>query len=91
MNKMYTIPPDAMITTTISGSFLRRLQMLALFLLEDKSQEELDLLKVHLQDQTTPEDSWMYQFETVAAIVKDLEKVAQDTGLVKEDIIPEDN
>lgn len=76
------IPKDAQIPIQIGSAFLQRLQKLLLFILEDKTDEDLAELTKHVTNQTIPEDSWMYHYQTLQILILTIEQTAIDKNLI---------
>lgn len=85
MNENITyIKADALVPVTIGAGYLERLQKLALYILEGKSDEELATFKNNLTAQTIDENSWEFHYETVGMLIKTVELVAVDMALTEE-------
>jgi hypothetical protein len=87
--KIHYLNPDVLIPIEVSGSFLQRIQKLSMFMIEDKTEEELEILKEHFINDTVPADTWMYHYETVAGLIKGTEDSAIKNKLVQEKDITE--
>ena len=79
MSKQFTyIKADALVPVSIGAGYLERLQKLALYILENKSDEELEQFKKNVAAGTVDEDSWEFHYETVGMLIKTIELVAVD-------------
>lgn len=82
--KLTLIKKDAQIPLIVGTGFLSRLQQVLLSLLEDKTEEELQILTNHIQENSVPVDTWMYHFETISLLIREIEAKAFEKGLVEE-------
>lgn len=83
-DKITLIKKDAQIPIIIGTGFLSRLQQALLFLVDNKSNEELDTLTEHIKNENIPIDTWMYHFETISLIIREIETNAIKKGLTEE-------
>lgn len=84
-NEIYVIPKDAIVPIDIGAGFIARLQKILFFLVEDKSQQEIDQFKSITDPEGLPEDSWMYHFNTIQQLLLALEQkaIAADIAVKK--------
>lgn len=75
------IAKDAIIPVNIGPGYLQRLHKLLLFLIEDKTPEELKSLEDNIKTNTIPEDNWQYHFHTIQVFVSMVEQIAIDKKL----------
>jgi hypothetical protein len=79
MSEIHYLPKDALVPVEIGAGFLFRLQQLLVYLIHDKSKDELEELRVRLEKNdlsNIPEDSWMYQYQTIQLLVSSVEQTA---------------
>lgn len=82
--KVLFIKQNALIPIEIGSLYLQRLQKLSIFLLQDKNEAEIKELQDQFNTDTVQEDSWGFQVETVATLIKTLEEKAIADGMVEE-------
>lgn len=82
--KVQFIKKDAIIPIKIGSEFLRRMQMMSVFLVQDKPEAEIEELRNQMGMGTIPEGTWMYHFETLAVLIHTLEQTALDSMLTEE-------
>lgn len=80
---VHYIPKSALIPVKIGSGFIQRLQRLLIFLIQDKTPEEIELLQKALEDNSAEEDSWMYQYETIQTMILIIEKTAIDLKITE--------
>ena len=73
---LYYIPKNAKIPVEIGSGFLLRLQKALVFLISDKSPQEIQELQDHIKNNTVPEDTWMDHFLTIQTLVTVTEQTA---------------
>jgi uncharacterized membrane-anchored protein YhcB (DUF1043 family) len=82
--KVTYLKQGAVIPLQIGSLFLQRLQKLSVFLLQDKTEEELDAFREKVDTNSIQEGTWEFHFETVAVLIKTLEEAAIQEGLIEE-------
>jgi len=85
--KLKYIKRDAAIDIKVGTQLLLKLQQMMVFLLLDKSEEELKDFEAKaptLQQEDLQEDSWQYHFLTLRDLVFHLEAQAEAQGFVQE-------
>lgn len=84
--KLTFIKKDALIPITVGAGFISRLQQALIFLLDTKTDPEIDALTQALNDKKEL-DGWMLHYETLALLIRELELSAQSNGLTTEEDI----
>lgn len=89
--EIHYIPKEALIPVKIGAGFLQRCQKMLMFMLIDRTPEEMEELKQHLTANTVPEDTWMYHYQTIQGFVMSVEQEAidQHISVLKPMNIPE--
>jgi hypothetical protein len=77
------ISTDALVKIEISGTFAARLQALLIFMMQDKSVEEVGKIINDLKVKE-PEDEYSFHLLTLLILIQEIEKMASDQGLVKD-------
>lgn len=77
-NNIHYIPKDAVIPIEIGSGYLQRLQKGLLFMMENKTPEEIEELKLQLSNNTIVDDTWMYHYQTLISLVMAIEQAAVD-------------
>jgi hypothetical protein len=93
MNKVKMIKKDAKISITLGTSFISDIQGLLLFILADKTEEDINALKEAIQSSEDgeidfPED-WMRHVHMITSLLKEIEAIADRTNQVIEKDIEE--
>ncbi len=79
----YFIPKDKTIPVEIGTNMLFLLQKVMIFMLADKTKEELDELTQAAADKNVPEDSWMAHYVTIHTLVQGIEEAAMIKGIAQ--------
>jgi hypothetical protein len=74
------IRKDALIPVTIGTGFYARLREMLLYLLKDKSQEEILEANRQIESGNVTED-WIRHYETTVVLCKEIEKQASEHGM----------
>ncbi len=85
-DQAHYIPKDAQIPITIGAGYLQRLHKMLIYLIHDKTKDEVDEFNENLKNNTIPEDSWMYHYHTIQTFVI----MAEDTAIKKNITIVKD-
>lgn len=81
MANTYTgIKRDATFDITVGGNTLVSLQKLILYIVSDKTEEEIEEAQKSIMKQEYPED-WIEHYAFLALMIYQLEKTAADKGL----------
>jgi hypothetical protein len=76
MSEIHYLPKDAVVPVEVGAGLLFRLQKLLLFLVHDKTKEELEELKERVEKNDVPEDSWMFHYITIHSFITIVEHQA---------------
>jgi hypothetical protein len=79
-NKIEVMPLDAVVGIQVNGAFLTRVQTCLMYLLKDKSQEELKAASEAIKAQSHTED-WQFHYETLGILINDIERAAKESGV----------
>jgi hypothetical protein len=93
--KVTKIKADAVVSIQIGTEFLQKLQKVMVQLIADKSTEDLDELKVAIEEfeknkQELPED-WMENLYTITLLVREIESALIKDGHTYEEELDEDD
>lgn len=78
---VHYIPKTALIPIEVGSGYLQRLQKLLIYMLDDKTPEEIENLKQNLINNKVAEDSWEYQYQTVQTLIITIEQTAIEKGI----------
>lgn len=78
-----SIPKDALVPIKVGTSFLLRLQQAMLFMLKDRTKEELKELESFISIDKVPESTWQYTYCTIGLLVTAIEQQAIKDGIAK--------
>lgn len=86
MAKYVTIKPNTTFPIEVGGNTLINLQKLLLYILSDKTQEDIELAKEKIFKQEWSED-WYEHVAFLSLMIRKIEQVAHEKGLtVEEDL-----
>lgn len=96
MSKITMIKKDAIISIKISSGFLQMLQRTMMFIVTDKTEEDLENFKKAVEEhESTNEDfpeTWMDSLFTMTVLIKEIETSFINEGeTFDEEITPVDN
>lgn len=80
MSTFTAIPRDTTFPITVGGNTLINLQKLLLFILADKSEEEIQKAYDSIVNKQYPEE-WIEHYAFLAFLINHIEQVAVDSGL----------
>lgn len=83
MTKLQVIEPSAIVNVPIGTDFYRRIQNLALFIMQGKSMDELKSAIEQINTKNITED-WVEHYHTVLMFCAAYEKLIIDNDLIKE-------
>jgi hypothetical protein len=78
---IHYIPKDAKVPVEISPGFLLRLQKILVYLVTDRTPQEIQELEEHIKNNSVPEDTWMAHFITIRDLVLKTEQIAVEKKL----------
>jgi FPC/CPF motif-containing protein YcgG len=79
-NKIEVMPLDAIVDIKVNGAFLTRVQACLMYLLKDKTQEELQAASEAIKAQTHTQD-WEFHYETLGILINDIERAAKESNV----------
>lgn len=85
MNTQQGIPvlrKDAMVPLEIGSGYVKRLYELSMFIIADKTPDELEALRVAFENDTVDNEPWMKSYVTVVNLIKGIEEQAIAHNLV---------
>ena len=80
-NEVHYIPKDALIPIDIGAGYLERLHKMLVFLLHDKTKEQVEEFNTLLKSNSIPEDTWMYHYHTIQTFIVMVEDIAIKKGI----------
>lgn len=84
MESMKFIKQDAQVPISFGTDFIQRLQKTFVYLVENKTQEDLDLFQKLLESGKPLDEEWMEATATVGQLLKEIETSANKLGLTYE-------
>lgn len=78
---VHYIPKDARIPIEVGSGFLQRIQKMLIFMIENRTEEEIEELRKHIENNTVPENTWMYHYQTLQTFILIVEQTAIDKKL----------
>lgn len=88
------MPYDKLVTITVSGAFLNRVQSVLVYLLSNHEQARIKEAaeRIRKGEHTEP---WEFHYETLAVLINDIERTAREEGIIEmksiEELEAEDN
>lgn len=73
---------DSMVPIELGTGYIKRLYELSMFLIADKTSEQLDALETAMKEDTTDNELWMKHYVTVVSLIKGVEESAIAKNLV---------
>lgn len=73
---------DAMVPIELGTGYIKRLYELSMFLIADKTPEQLGALNNAVQQDTADSELWMKHYVTVVSLLKGIEESAVSKNLV---------
>ena len=83
--KVSVMPDDALVNVKVSGTYYKRLQALFIYLAQKKDIKEFLLLYAKMVKGGDPIDEYEWHLHTVLSMIIEIEKVAKENNLVKEE------
>ncbi len=83
--KVSVMPDDVLMDVKVSGTFYKRLQALFIYLSQKKDMKEFLILYAKMVKGGEPADEYEFHLNTVLSLIVEIEKVAKDNNLVKEE------
>lgn len=83
--KVSVMPDDALVDIKVSGTYYKRLQALFIYLAQKKDMKEFLLLYAKMVQGGDPIDEYEWHLHTVLSMIIEIEKVAKENNLVKEE------
>lgn len=74
---------DALVPMEIGAGFVNKLYELSMFIVADKSDEQLEALNAAIKNETTDSEPWMKHYYTVLLLLKSIEEQAVAHKLVE--------
>lgn len=75
------IPKDSRIAFTVGAGFLVKLQQSMLFLIQDRTKEELEELQVLINTDKTEDNTWQKVYVVIGTLVAAIEQAAIKSGI----------
>jgi len=79
------MPDDALVDVKISGTYYKRLQALFIYLAQKKDVKEFLILYAKMVQGGDPIDEYEWHLHTVLSMIIEIEKVAKENNLLKEE------
>lgn len=79
------MPDDVLMDVKVSGTFYKRLQALFIYLSQKKDMKEFLLLYAKMVKGGEPTNEYEFHLNTVLSLIVEIEKVAKENNLVKEE------
>lgn len=83
--KVSVMPDDVLVDIKVSGTYYKRLQALFIYLAEKKDIKEFLILYAKMVQGGDPVDEYEWHLHTVLSMIIEIEKVAKENNLVKEE------
>ena len=81
---------DALIPINVGTGFFQKLTSVMISLIEQQTEEEINTFRVLLDEKKDLPEPWMENIQTMIVLLSELEKSADDNGLMYEKSIDED-
>lgn len=83
--KVSVMPDDALMDIKVSGTFYKRLQALFIYLSQKKDVKEFLALYAKMVQGGEPTSEYEFHLNTVLSLIVEIEKIAKENNLVKEE------
>ena len=86
--KIELLPLKTIVNIDVNGAFLTRVKSLLMYILKDKSKEDMQAAGESIKNQTHTEP-WQFHYETLAILINDIEKAGKEAGVTEYKTIEE--
>lgn len=80
--KIELLPLKTIVNIDVNGAFLTRVKSLLMYILKDKSKDDLHAAGESIKNQTHTEP-WQFHYETLAILINDIEKAGKEAGVTE--------
>jgi hypothetical protein len=80
--KIELLPLKTIVNIDVNGAFLTRVKALLMYILKDKSKEDIQSAGENIKNQSHSQP-WEFHYETLAILINDIEKAGKEAGVTE--------